>query len=204
MAHCNVALVVVPYDTLPGERHWLWYCITHYHVKALVMVPVDIMSYGITTRVFHLAMCDAVPQPMYFTWQCAMRYHNQCISGNASHIARWNTLVVIPYDIMSTEIHWLWYRIAHCQLKYTGNGTAYHIARWNTLIARYVPFIWQCVIRYHDQCLSPGNVSYGTITSALTWQCVIQYHNQCLSPGNVSYTIQILLIKVSFHITQSC
>jgi hypothetical protein len=82
----------------------------------------------------------------------------------ASYIARWNTLVVIPYDIMSTEIHWLWYRIAHCQLKYTGNGTAYHIARWNTLIT--VPFTWQCVMRYHNQRISPDNASYGTMTSA--------------------------------------
>ena len=29
-----------------------------------------------------------------------------------------------------------------------------------------VPFTWQCVIQYHDQCLSPGNVSYSTTTSA--------------------------------------
>jgi hypothetical protein len=69
------------------------------------------------------------------------------------------------------------------------------------MLPRPVPFIWQCVLRYHDQCLSPGNVSYGTMTSAFhlamchtvprpmyfTWQCVIRYHDQCLSPGNVSY-----------------
>jgi hypothetical protein len=32
-------------------------------------------------------------------------------------------------------------------------------------VPRPVSFTWQCVIRYHDQCLSPGNVSYGTTTS---------------------------------------
>ena len=46
---------------------------------------------------------------------------------------------------------------------------------------------------YHNQCLSPGNMSYGTMISAFhmamyhtvsqpvpcTWQCVIRYHNQC-------------------------
>ena len=56
-----------------------------------------------------------------------------------------------------------------------------------------MPFTWQCVIQYHNQCLSPGNVSYGTITSAFhlamchpvpqpvpfIWQCVIRYNNQC-------------------------
>jgi hypothetical protein len=31
------------------------------------------------------------------------------------------------------ERHWLWYRITHCQLKYTGCGTVWNIARWNTL-----------------------------------------------------------------------
>jgi hypothetical protein len=73
-----------------------------------------------------------------------------------------------------------------------------------------VPCTWQCVMQYHNQCLSPGNVSYGTITSAFhmamchavpqpvpfTWQCVMQYHNQCLSPGNVSYGT----ITSAFHI----
>ena len=48
MTHCQVkgtgrgtvwhiamwkALVMVPYDTLPGERHWPWYRKTHYQVK---------------------------------------------------------------------------------------------------------------------------------------------------------------------------
>ena len=69
-----------------------------------------------------------------------------------------------------------------------------------------------CVIWYHDQCISHGNVSYGTTTSAFhlamwhavpgpvqpsnisctvpqpvpfTWQCGIWYHDQCISPDNV-------------------
>jgi hypothetical protein len=75
-----------------------------------------------------------------------------------------------------------------------------HLAMYHTL-PRPVPFIWQCVLRYHDQCLSPGNVSCGTMTSVFhlaiqhtlprpvpfIWQCVLRYHDQCLSPGNVSY-----------------
>jgi hypothetical protein len=38
------------------------------------------MLYGTTTSPFHLAMCHAVPRPVYFTWQCVMRYHNTGIN----------------------------------------------------------------------------------------------------------------------------
>jgi hypothetical protein len=68
-------------------------------------------------------------------------------------------------------------------------------------VPRPVPRPWQCGIWHHDQCLAPGNVSYGTTTSASPramwhmvprpvprpWQCVIRYHDQCLSPGIMSY-----------------
>jgi hypothetical protein len=33
MAHCHVALLVVPFDTLSGEKHWSWYRMTHFHVR---------------------------------------------------------------------------------------------------------------------------------------------------------------------------
>jgi hypothetical protein len=75
MAHCHIALVVVPYgafsyctgcitvwhiarwkalvvvlyDTLPGERHWSWYCMTHCHVKGT--------SHG---TVWHIARWEAL------------------------------------------------------------------------------------------------------------------------------------------------
>jgi hypothetical protein len=29
---------------------------------------------------WNLAMCHAVPQPVHFTWQCVIRYHNQSLS----------------------------------------------------------------------------------------------------------------------------
>jgi hypothetical protein len=115
-------------------------------------------------------MCHAVPRPVPRTWQCVIcRLH---FSWYRKHIARWNTLVVVPYDIL---------------LGCTGRGTVWHISRWNTLVVvpydimpgtttsashlamcHMVPrpalFTWQCVIRYHDQCLSPGSMSYGTTT----------------------------------------
>jgi hypothetical protein len=110
IAHCQVkytgcgtalhidswhALLVVPYDTLSGDIHWLWYCKIYCYV-ALVMAPHDtlpserhwswchMIHCEVTkTSVFHLTMCHAVPQSVYFSWQFAMRYHNQCTSpGN--------------------------------------------------------------------------------------------------------------------------
>jgi hypothetical protein len=102
-----------------------------------------------------------------------MRYHNQCISpgnvlygtktsafhqytgcGTVRHIARlhWSWYrMTLP-----GERHWSLYRITHCQVKYTGCGTVWHIAR---------VVICLNVSRYHDQCLAPSNVSYGTTTS---------------------------------------
>jgi hypothetical protein len=58
--------------------------------------------------------------------------------GTVWHISRWNTLVVVPYDIMPGEIHWSWYRMTHFYVKYTGRGTIWHNARWNTLVV--VPY----------------------------------------------------------------
>ena len=69
-------------------------------------------------------------------------------------------------------------------------------------VPRPVPRTWQCVIWYRDQCLSPGNVSYGTMTSAFhlalchmvprpvyfTWQCVIWENDQCNLA--ICYTVQ--------------
>ena len=35
---------------------------------------------------------------------------------------------------------------------------------WHT-VPQPVPFAWQCVMRYHDHCISPGNVLCGTTTN---------------------------------------
>ena len=82
--------------TVPRPMHRTWQCVIWYHDQC---ISSGIMSYGTTTSVFHMAMCHAinttsafhlamchtVPQPVYFTWQCVMRDHNQCIApGNVS------------------------------------------------------------------------------------------------------------------------
>jgi hypothetical protein len=149
---------VVPYDILPAEIHvfhlamchtvprpvyFTWQCVIRYHNQCISRGNV---TYGTTTSVFHLAMCYTVPQPVYFTWQCVIRYHDQCISPgnvlygtttNVNHLAMCYTvprpvyftwqyviLVVVPYNTLPCGIHWSWYRITHCQVKYNGCGTA--------------------------------------------------------------------------------
>jgi hypothetical protein len=97
--------VVVSYHILPCEIHWL--------------------CYRMATSVFHLTMYYSIPQPVYFSWQCVMRYHNHCISpGNVLCGTTTSTLVVVPHNTLPGEIHWLWYHITHCQVKYNGCGTA--------------------------------------------------------------------------------
>ena len=125
-----------------------------------------------TTSALHLPMCHAVTQPVYFNWQFAMRYHNQCISpGN---VLCGTTNQCISVDIMSYGIR----------------TTVFHLAMCDA-VPQPMYFTWQCAMRYHNQCISPSNVSYATTLCAfhltmchtvprpvpLTWQCVIRYHN---------------------------
>jgi hypothetical protein len=107
-------------------------------------------------------MCYAVPQPMYFSWQYAIRYHNQSIlpsnvwCGTTTN-ARWKALVVELHVTLPCVRHYLWYRMTHCQVRGTGRGTVWHNVSWNTLVV---------VPHSTYQCISPDNVSYGTMTSA--------------------------------------
>jgi hypothetical protein len=48
-------------------------------------------------------------------------------------------------------------------MSYGTMTSASHLAMGH-MVPRPAPFTWQCVIRYHDQCLSPGSMSYGTTT----------------------------------------
>jgi hypothetical protein len=108
-------------------------------------------------------MCYAVPEPVYFTWQCAMRHHNQCIGAGNVLCGTTTNVFHSPHNTLPSEIHWLWwYLTTHCQVKYTGCGTVWHTTRW---VPQPVYFSWQCVMRYHNLCISPGNVLCGTRTS---------------------------------------
>ena len=65
--------------------------------------------------------------------------------GTVWHIAMWKALVMVSYDILPCEIHWLCYRMAHCHIAlvvvpygafsyWTGCITVWHIAWWNALV----------------------------------------------------------------------
>jgi hypothetical protein len=131
-------------------------------------------------------MCLTVPRPVPLTCQCAIRYHDQCLSlGNVSYgtttSATWQCTI------------W-YYDQCNMTMRHMVTQPVYFTRPICHTVPRPVSFTWQCVIRYHDQCLSSGNVFYGTTTSAFhlamchtvprlvpfTWQCVIRYHDQCL------------------------
>jgi hypothetical protein len=176
--------------TLPGERHWLWYRMPHCQVK-----------YTGCGTVCHIARWNTlVVVPYDILLGCTGR-------GTAWHITRWKALVVVLYDILPGEIHWLWYRIAHCHhdqcispgiMSYDTTTSVFHLAMYYAV----------------PRPVQPSNMLYGTTTSAVhlamchavpwpvqpsnichtvpqpvyyTWQCAMRYHNQCISPGNMSY-----------------
>jgi hypothetical protein len=120
------------------------------------------MSYGTTPSVFHLTMYYSIPQPVYFSWQCVMRYHNH-YSITYCHVKYTGCVTVWRIDML----HWSWYRMAHCHVALVvvpydtlpgarhWSWCVFHMAICHT-VPRPVSFTWQCVIRYHDQCLSHG------------------------------------------------
>jgi hypothetical protein len=153
------------YHTVPRPVHFIW----QYVIRCT------------TTSAFHLAMYHTVPWPVPFTWQCVIgstisatcqcviRYHDKCLSpGNMS------------YGVQR-PVHFTWKYVIRTTI------SASHLEMYHT-VPRPVHFTWQYVIRYHDQCISPGYVSYGTTTSARHLAiCHTVYSDQCISPGNVSY-----------------
>jgi hypothetical protein len=110
-------------------------CVIWYHDQCISHGNV---SYGTTTSAFHLAMCHTVPRP-----------------------------------------------VKPSNMSYGTTTSVFHLAMCHT-VPQPVYFTWQCGMRYHDQCnlamchMVPQPVCF-------TWQCVLQYHNQCISPGNVLY-----------------
>jgi hypothetical protein len=199
---------------VPYERRWSWYRMTHCKVKdtgrgivwhIAMWNTLVVVSYDILPCEIHWLCNRAVPQPMYFTWHYVIQYHNKCISPcnvlcgtttNVFHLVMCYAVyrmapfhiapVVLPYDTLPGERHWSWYCMTHCHVK----GYA---------VPQQVPFTWKCVMRYHNQCISAGNVLCGTTTYVFhlamcyavpepvyfTWQCAMRHHNQCISAGNV-------------------
>jgi hypothetical protein len=92
------------------------------------------MLCGTTTSAFHMVMCHTVPRPVPFTWQCVIRYRNQCNMTMRHTVPRPVQPDNAPYGNTTSVFHMT---ICHA-------------------VPRPVSFTWQCVIRYHDQRLSNG------------------------------------------------
>jgi hypothetical protein len=191
-----------------ARLHWSWYRMT--------LSPVKGTGRGTIWRIVNwntsvVAMCYTEPQPVLFIWQRVMLYHNQCISAdNVSYGTTTSTFhrrkchavprPVQPSNMSNTlpaEIHWLWYRMTHLQVKGTGCGThntlpiRYHDQCYMTMrhtVTQPMYFTWQYVIRYHDQCLSPCNVSYGTTTCAFHMAQRLIFRLQVLTGCSFSVT----------------
>ena len=79
-------------------------------------------------------MCHTIPRPVPLTWQCVIRYHNQC---------------------NMTMHHMVLRPVQHDNAPYGNTTSVFHMAICHT-VPRPVSFTWQCIIRYHDQRLSHG------------------------------------------------
>jgi hypothetical protein len=77
--------------------------------------------YGTTTSAFHLAICYAVPRPVPFTWQCVIRYHNQCNMTMRHTVPR---------------------TVQHDNAPYGNTTSVFHMAICHT-VTRPVSFTWQ-------------------------------------------------------------
>ena len=141
-------------------------------------------------------MCYTISQPVYFTWQYVIRYHNQCISpGNVLSCTTTSVFHLAMYHTLPRPARYHVQCLSSGNVSYGTMTSAFHMAMCHT-VPRPVPFTWQCIIRYHNQCnmtmrhmvtqpvyftrpichTVPRPVSF-------TWQCVIRYHDQRLSHG---------------------
>jgi hypothetical protein len=115
----------------------------------------------------NLAICHTVSQPVNFTWQCVIRYHNQCISpGNvlcgtttsAFHLAMCHA---VPRPVQPSNI------------SYGTTTSVFHLAMCYT-VPQPVPFTCHCAMRYHDQC----NLAIcHTVPQPVyfSWQCAMRF-----------------------------
>ena len=107
---------------------------------------------------WNLAMCHAVPQPVYFTWQCVIRYHNQSLSPSNMSVIRYHDQCISPDNV-----------------SYGTTSSVFHLTMCYA-VPRPVPFIRQCVILHHDQCILAICLTVPQPVYFI-WKCVMWYHN---------------------------
>jgi hypothetical protein len=78
------------------------------------------------------------------------------------------------------------------------------------MVPRPVPRTWQCVIWYHDQCISPGIMSYDITTSVFHLamyydrKCKITYFYVTNNPFRINVSIVVLSVVFYNDFVQFC
>ena len=94
---------------------------------------------------------------------------------------------MVQHDTLPGKRHWSWYRITHCQVKYTGCGTAWHIARWNTLVVVLYDILLGCTGRGTVRHITRWNtlvvVPYDTLPGERYWSWYHMTHWQVRGTG---------------------
>ena len=96
--------------------------------------------------------------------------------GTLWHIARWKTLVVVPYATLLGERHWSWYHMPHCQVKDTDHGTVWHISRWKALIVHGI--VWHILTQDYvgKECkISTNSETIKVITTMYKYSTTIMF-----------------------------
>ena len=87
-----------------------------------------------------------------------MRYHNQCISPN--NVSYGTTTSAFQLAMC----HAVPRPVQPSNLSYGTTTSVFHLAMCHT-VPQPVYFRWQCVMRYHNQCILAVNVLCGTTTN---------------------------------------
>ena len=147
--------------TVPRPVPRTWQCVIWYRDQCLS--PGNV-SYGTMTSAFHLALCHMVPRPVYFTWQCVIWENDQCNLAICYTVQQpicftWQCAMRTTTNAFHVAMcHAVSQPVQPSNVSCGTTNSVFHLAMCYT-VPRPVPFTWQCVIRYHDPCLSLGNVS---------------------------------------------
>jgi hypothetical protein len=124
MPHCQVKYTGCGTVWHIARLHWSWYCMTHCQVKGtgrgtvwhiarwntLVVVPHSTLSGVIHWLWYRMTYIARLHWSWYRIIHCQVKYTGR---GIIWHNARWNTLVVVPYDTLPGARHWSLYRMTH-------------------------------------------------------------------------------------------
>jgi hypothetical protein len=185
-------------------------CSNSFRLEYLHVLTIEVLYLYDLTKLLCLLNLKNVTQPVYFTWQYVIRYHDQCLSPcNVSygtttcafHMAQ--RLIFRLQVLFGFWFFWFFFSMSSFKSRIRRKSQSFPKSlKKNTLselgveISTFVP------------------CAYGTMTSAFhmamchtvprpvpfTWQCVIRYHDQFILHGNVSYgTTTSIFLLAMYH-----